>query len=580
MNRERPGGAHAVLSFSDCPNPAPVIESFTVMAPDHASHKGPDSRADDERGKGDMDGEDAWRDDVTRIMPEGFMFISVFDPAGNRSLHPIADDADTRIGRSKDNDILLDDQSVSRHHCKLIKKDGNVRIVDTGSSLGVCVDGKKVKNRQLTNENVIRIGGSTLMLGIHDVAAETGTETSAASPLRRVLLAALVLVLLGTVAALIVKMTPPDLPTVQTVQSVEIEVALRVPFSGSVSVGETVDAVSDVTGRIAEIVAKPGSIVRPGDGIGRLDAAYAADRRATRRAEIDRLRRQLPTAETIAKLKQSVTDAAETYRSVRVMAGVVRGGKPMATDKEVDDAKNKVDAATERYESTMRRDKKLKATIKTLTDQDPQTNVTMLKAAVGGRVVAVFSRPGDVVLKGTRVLKLATTDEYSVTGEFPYATALLPADGTVVGVEIGGSPPVQTRGTLVRTNGCAIRVDLNPPFPSAPGVSDCALSLPPEYRIAVDARAAGPALTQKAERRSIWVVEQHGPDEGTLRSRQISVAPGPTDGDLLVLRGLANGELVAIPSEQLFVELQRVRIVPADGAPVPKEPLDGGESEP
>jgi clan AA aspartic protease (TIGR02281 family) len=68
------------------------------------------------------------------------------------------------IGRDLDNDIVINDTKVSRHHLQIIKEDtGNFRIVDFGSTNGIFVNDRKISREAAISINdVVRIGNSTL----------------------------------------------------------------------------------------------------------------------------------------------------------------------------------------------------------------------------------------------------------------------------------------------------------------------------------------------------------------------------------------------------------------------------------
>ena len=60
-------------------------------------------------------------------------------PIAKIHIVPIAKGRPVRIGRSKDNDIVLSDISVSRQHAELLLSDEGVRVVDLGSKFGSLV---------------------------------------------------------------------------------------------------------------------------------------------------------------------------------------------------------------------------------------------------------------------------------------------------------------------------------------------------------------------------------------------------------------------------------------------------------
>jgi SARP family transcriptional regulator, regulator of embCAB operon len=72
--------------------------------------------------------------------------------------HPLAGTA-TRIGRSPDNDIVLSDAKVSRHHAAITADGKTFLITDLGSANGVRVSGKRIDpSAELRDGDRIRIG--------------------------------------------------------------------------------------------------------------------------------------------------------------------------------------------------------------------------------------------------------------------------------------------------------------------------------------------------------------------------------------------------------------------------------------
>lgn len=69
------------------------------------------------------------------------------------------------IGRSEDDDIFIDDVTVSRHHLQIIQfDDGHYRLADFGSSNGTYVNGQKVSGEiDLNWHDIVRIGNTTLL---------------------------------------------------------------------------------------------------------------------------------------------------------------------------------------------------------------------------------------------------------------------------------------------------------------------------------------------------------------------------------------------------------------------------------
>jgi serine/threonine protein kinase len=63
-----------------------------------------------------------------------------------------------RLGRSPDNDVVVDQPMVSRHHAEIVERDGSYGIRDLGSTNGTYVDGVRVFERALEPGMRIRVG--------------------------------------------------------------------------------------------------------------------------------------------------------------------------------------------------------------------------------------------------------------------------------------------------------------------------------------------------------------------------------------------------------------------------------------
>lgn len=64
----------------------------------------------------------------------------------------------TSIGRKSDNDIHLDNLSVSGHHARILAILNDAFIEDTGSTNGTYVNGTLVKKQVLKNGDIVKIG--------------------------------------------------------------------------------------------------------------------------------------------------------------------------------------------------------------------------------------------------------------------------------------------------------------------------------------------------------------------------------------------------------------------------------------
>jgi pSer/pThr/pTyr-binding forkhead associated (FHA) protein len=64
----------------------------------------------------------------------------------------------TRIGRALDNDIVVSDASVSRHHATIEASNGSYRLRDLGSQNGTYVGGERITEAPLGSGAAVRIG--------------------------------------------------------------------------------------------------------------------------------------------------------------------------------------------------------------------------------------------------------------------------------------------------------------------------------------------------------------------------------------------------------------------------------------
>ncbi|MGH7888981.1 MAG: FHA domain-containing protein [Thermodesulfobacteriota bacterium] len=69
----------------------------------------------------------------------------------------------TTVGRARENDILIDNPSVSRHHAIIQKKGERFAIRDLESANGTFVNGRKVDSSELTLGDVVLIGKHALI---------------------------------------------------------------------------------------------------------------------------------------------------------------------------------------------------------------------------------------------------------------------------------------------------------------------------------------------------------------------------------------------------------------------------------
>ena len=64
----------------------------------------------------------------------------------------------TTIGRKPDNDVQIDDGSVSAHHAQILKNNGHYFVRDLDSTNKTCVNGSAIREALLNGSCLLRFG--------------------------------------------------------------------------------------------------------------------------------------------------------------------------------------------------------------------------------------------------------------------------------------------------------------------------------------------------------------------------------------------------------------------------------------
>jgi DNA-binding winged helix-turn-helix (wHTH) protein len=94
-------------------------------------------------------------------------------------------DGETLLGREPGVDVWLDVPSVSRHHARIVIRDGQASVQDLGSKNGTWVRGELAKRPvSLTDRDEIRMGSvvMTFRVWAPDVITETQSQSSLRAP--------------------------------------------------------------------------------------------------------------------------------------------------------------------------------------------------------------------------------------------------------------------------------------------------------------------------------------------------------------------------------------------------------------
>jgi pSer/pThr/pTyr-binding forkhead associated (FHA) protein len=90
---------------------------------------------------------------------------------------PLKSDA-TSIGRGDDNDIVIDDATVSRRHALISADEGRYFVEDNGSSTGTLVEGAAATRTLLASGATVQIGGTEAIFVQGETTNGLGAETT------------------------------------------------------------------------------------------------------------------------------------------------------------------------------------------------------------------------------------------------------------------------------------------------------------------------------------------------------------------------------------------------------------------
>jgi transcriptional regulator with GAF, ATPase, and Fis domain len=82
--------------------------------------------------------------------------IVVLSGSAKGTSHPLGEKL--RVGKAQDNDLVLSDDTVSRHHCELTRANDGVHVRDLGSTNGTRVQGARVSEAIVQPGAVLKVG--------------------------------------------------------------------------------------------------------------------------------------------------------------------------------------------------------------------------------------------------------------------------------------------------------------------------------------------------------------------------------------------------------------------------------------
>ena len=105
----------------------------------------------------------------------------------------------TTFGRAPDNDVVLDNDTVSSHHATLESTPQGLSLTDLGSTNGTFVNGTRVQQAVVTQGDAVRLGGVTLVVS-NGRLEPPSLKSKPRKTLPLLVLLALVIAAAGTIA--------------------------------------------------------------------------------------------------------------------------------------------------------------------------------------------------------------------------------------------------------------------------------------------------------------------------------------------------------------------------------------------
>ncbi|MEI8139417.1 MAG: FHA domain-containing protein [bacterium] len=87
---------------------------------------------------------------------------------------------ETFIGRSTQNQIPIDDVSISGRHCSIVRDGNKFSLIDLGSTNGTRLNGSGVTKTGLRPKDILQVGSVELMFDGQDVEVDSGTASDTA----------------------------------------------------------------------------------------------------------------------------------------------------------------------------------------------------------------------------------------------------------------------------------------------------------------------------------------------------------------------------------------------------------------
>src|SRR5579864_7468962 len=104
------------------------------------------------------------------------MFTIIISEKGGAERREAFDKNEINVGRVQGNDLMLPKGNVSKHHARLLSRDGRFIVTDLKSTNGTYVNGRKISQATIVRE------GDKIYVGDFVLRLESGTGLAEAPP--------------------------------------------------------------------------------------------------------------------------------------------------------------------------------------------------------------------------------------------------------------------------------------------------------------------------------------------------------------------------------------------------------------
>src|SRR4051812_12429965 len=102
-----------------------------------------------------------------RVSPDGaVLLVLTGDSKGASVRTPARPGTVLRVGKSSDNDLVLSDKTVSRHHVEVERTDRGLVVRDLGSRNGTCVGGVRIQEAMVEPGTLLAVGDVQLLVRV------------------------------------------------------------------------------------------------------------------------------------------------------------------------------------------------------------------------------------------------------------------------------------------------------------------------------------------------------------------------------------------------------------------------------